>query len=93
MEHQKDGIHFSIVNGYLYAKTKNLGTRRVTHIRRVDGGGLDYMKVWASGIKVLAGFSKNSPFLSLTLTTEGRLEGARPSGYQYDWVVSAITID
>ena len=63
-------------------------TVRETHIQRLDGGGVDYLKLWVSGNQVSAGRSVGKPIFTLTLTPEGHLEGKGPGGYEYAWVIA-----
>ena len=81
-------LHFSIQNKRLFHDSKDHGFREVTHIKRLDGGGFDYLKLWVSGRDVHAGHSFTNQFFTLTLTPEGQLEGKRPGGYQYAWVLA-----
>ena len=79
-------LRFSIENGRLYNDSGKNGFREVTHIRRLDGGGIDCLKLWVSGNQVSAGHSVGNPILTVTLTPEGVLEGKVPGGYDYAWV-------
>ena len=81
-------LRFSIENGRLYNDSGKNGFREVTHIQRLDGGGIDYLKLWVSGNQVSAGHSVGNPSFTLTLTPEGRLEGNVPGGYDYAWVMA-----
>ena len=81
-------LRFSIENGRLYIDSDEHGFREVTHVQRVDGGGFDYLKLWVSGQEISAGHSVGSPTFTLTLTPDGHLEGERPGGYQYAWVIA-----
>jgi len=38
-------LRFSIENGRLYNDSGKKGFREVTHIQRLDGGGIDYLKL------------------------------------------------
>ena len=88
---------FSIKNRRLYIDSDEHGFREVTHVQRLDGGGFDYLKLWVSGQEISAGHSVGDPIFKLTLTPDGHLEGKRPSGYQYAWIIAkkrcyAITV-
>ena len=82
-------LRFSIENGRLYSDSDEHGHREVIRVQRLDGGGIDYLYIWASGKKVSAGWTvrDRNPFFTLTLTPEGHLEGKRPGGYQYAWII------
>jgi hypothetical protein len=54
----------------------------------MDGGGIDYLKLWVSGDQVSAGHSVRDPIFKLTLTPEGHLEGKVQGGYDYAWVMA-----
>ena len=88
MTDNDDPLRFSIDNGRLYHDSGKHGIREVTRIQRLDGGGVDYLKLWVSGNQVSAGRSVGNPIFTLTLTPEGHLEGKRPGGYEYAWVIS-----
>ena len=79
-------LRFSIENGRLFSDSGKHGFREVTHIQRLDGGGIDYLKLWVSDDQVSAGYSVGDPNFTLTLTPEGHLEGKVPGGYDYAWV-------
>ena len=70
-----------IDNGQLYK-----GRQKITHIRRLDGGGIDYLELWVSDGKVLVGHTVGDPMFTLTVTPDGEIEGEVPGGYQYDFV-------
>ena len=81
-------LRFSIENGRLYHDSGKNGFREVTHIQRMDGGGIDYLKLWVSGNQVSAGYSVGDPIFTLTHTLEEHLEGNVPGGYDYAWVMA-----
>ena len=84
-------LRFFIENGRLYNDSNDSeehGVREVTHIQRLDGGGIDYLKLRVSGDQVFAGYSVGDPIFTLTLTPGGRLEGNVPGGYDYAWVMA-----
>ena len=77
---------FLIEDGCLYAVNDTDARREVTHVQRLDAGGADYLKLWVSGKKVHAGYTVGNTMFTLTLASNGWLEGKVPGGYQYDFV-------
>ncbi len=75
------GSYFSIDDGQLYN-----GKQKVTHVRRLDGGGIEYLKLWVSDGNVLGGHTVDDPMFTLTVTPDGGIEGEMPGGYQYNFV-------
>ena len=59
-----------------------------THVKRMDGGGIDYLELWVSGDQVSAGRSVGKPNFTFTLTPDGHPQGKRPGGYEYAWVIA-----
>ena len=88
MTYYDNTLRFSIENGRLYNESDKHGFREVTHARRVDGGGIDYLKLWMSGTEVSAGHIVGKPDFTLTLSPDGSLEGKVPGGYEYAWVLA-----
>ena len=62
------------------------GKQKVTHVRRLDGGGIEYLKLWVSDGNVLVGRTVGDPMFTLTVTPDGEIEGMVPGGYQYNFV-------
>jgi hypothetical protein len=79
---------FYIKDKRLFHHSAEHGHREVTHTQRTDGGGIDYLKLWVSGQKIVAGHSVGHPIFSLTLSPDGQFEGERPGGYEYAWIIS-----
>ncbi len=75
------GSYFIIDDGQLYN-----GKQKVTHVRRLDGGGIEYLKLWVSDGNVLGGHTVDDPMFTLTVTPDGQIEGEVPGGYQYNFV-------
>ena len=73
--------YFIIDDGQLYN-----GKQKVTHVRRLDGGGVEYLKLWVSDGNVLVGRTVGDPMFTLTVTPDGGIEGEVPGGYQYNFV-------
>ncbi len=73
--------YWIIDDGQLYN-----GRQKVTHIRRIDGGGIEYLELWVSDGKVLVGRTVGDEMYTLTVTQDGRIEGEVPGGYQYNFV-------
>jgi hypothetical protein len=73
--------YFIIDDGQLYN-----GKQKVTHVRRLDGGGIEYLKLWVSDGKVLGGRTVDDPMFTLTVTQDGEIEGEVPGGYKYNFV-------
>ena len=73
--------YWIIDDGQLYN-----GKQKVTHVRRLDGGGIEYLKLWVSDGNVLVGRIVGDPMFSLTVTPDGGIEGEVPGGYQYNFV-------
>ncbi len=88
MTNNDNPLRFSIDNGRLYQDSEEHGVREVTHVKRMDGGGIDYLELWVSGDQVSAGHSVGNPNFTFTLTPEGHLEGKGPGGYEYAWVIA-----
>ena len=88
MTYDDNTLRFSIENGRLYNESDKHDFREVTHIRRLDGGGIDYMKLWISGTEVSAGHIVGEPNFTLPLSPDGSLEGKGPGGYEYTWVLA-----
>jgi hypothetical protein len=78
---------FFIDNGRLYTDRNGEGRREVTHVRRTDGGGEVYLKLWVSDECVLGGYSIGDPMFTLTIAPDGSLTGQVPGGYHYDFVI------
>ena len=78
--------YFIIDDGQLYRNNDEDGRLKVTHVRRLDGGGVEYLKIWVSDGNVLGGRTVGEAMFTLTVTPDGRLEGMVPGGYQYDFV-------
>jgi hypothetical protein len=81
---------FFIANDRLYTDRNGEGRREVTHVRRTDGGGEAYLKLWISDGNVLGGYSTDDPMFTLTIAPDGSLTGQVPGGYQYDFVIADI---
>ncbi len=79
---------FLIEDGCLYAVNDTDARREVTHVQRLDAGGADYLKLWVSGRTVHAGRNVGDTMFTLTLASNGWLEGKVPGGYQYDFVMA-----
>ncbi len=73
--------YWIIDDGQLYN-----GKQKVTHVRRLDGGGVEYLKLWVSDGNVLVGRTVGEPMFTLTVTSDGEIEGEVPGGYQYNFV-------
>ena len=73
--------YWIIDDGQLYN-----GKQKVTHVRRLDGGGIEYLKLWVSDGKVLGGRTVGEAMFTLMVTPDGRIKGEVPGGYQYDFV-------
>ena len=73
--------YFIIEDGQLYN-----GRQKVTHVRRLDGGGIEYLKLWVSDGDVHCGYTVGDPMFTLTVTPDGGIEGEVPGGYQYNFV-------
>jgi hypothetical protein len=73
--------YWIIYDGQLYN-----GKQKVTHIRRLDGGGIEYLKLWVSDGNVLVGRTVGEAMFTLTVTPDGEIEGEVPGGYQYNFV-------
>jgi hypothetical protein len=86
MTNNNNGPTFLIENGRLYTENETDGLRQVTHVRRLDAGGEEYLKLWMSGGNVHAGRIVGDTMFTLTLGLDGRLEGKVPGGYQYNFV-------
>ncbi len=79
--------YFSIDDGQLYSNSDEDGRQKVTHVRRLDGGGVGYLKLWVSDDgNVLGGRTVGEAMFTLTVTPDGRIEGEVPGGYQYNFV-------
>ncbi len=78
--------YFSIDDGQLYNNSDEHGRQKVTHVRRLDGGGIEYLKLWVSDGNVLVGRTVGDPMFTLTVTPDGEIEGEVPGGYQYNFV-------
>jgi hypothetical protein len=90
MTDNNNGSYFLIENGRLYKNIADKGRREVTHVRRLDGGGEEYLALWVSGDTVLAGYTAGDVMFTLTVSPEGRLKGMVPGGYQYDFVAKEV---
>ena len=73
--------YWIIDDGQLYN-----GKQKVTHVRRLDGGGIEYLKLWVSDGNVLGGHTVGDVMFTLTVTPDGEIEGKVPGGYQYNFV-------
>jgi hypothetical protein len=78
--------YWIIDDGQLYKNSDEHGKQKVTHVRRLDGGGVEYLKLWVSDGNVLVGRTVGDPMFTLTVTTDGGIEGEVPGGYQYNFV-------
>jgi hypothetical protein len=81
-------LRFSIENGRLYQDSEEHGVREVIQVKRMDGGGIDFLEIWVSGDQVFAGHSVGNPNFTFTVTPEGHPEGKWPGGYDYAWVLA-----
>ena len=79
--------YFIIDDGQLYRNSDEHGRQKVTHVRRLDGGGAEYLELWVSDGNVLGGRTVGDEMFTLTVTPDGQLEGMVPGGYQYNFVV------
>jgi len=86
MTNNNNGPTFLIENGRFYTENETDGLRQVTHVRRLDAGGEEYLELWVSGGNILGGRTTADTMFTLTLTPDGRLEGMVPGGYRYDFV-------
>ena len=48
MTNNNNGPTFLIENGRLYTENETDGLRQVTHVRRLDAGGEEYLELWVS---------------------------------------------
>ena len=78
--------YFIIDDGQLYRNSDEDGKQKVTHVRRLDGGGIEYLELWVSDGNVLVGRTVGEAMFTLTVTPDGRIEGEVPGGYQYNFV-------
>jgi hypothetical protein len=88
MTDSNNGSYFLIENGRLYKNLANKSRNEVTHVRRLDGGGEDYLALWVVGDTVLAGYAVGDVMFTLKVSPDGRLQGMVPGGYQYDFVAN-----
>ncbi len=79
---------FYINDQRLFHHSSEHGHREFTHSQRTDGGGIDYLELRVSGQEIVAGHSVEYPVFTLTLSPDGQLEGERPGGYEYAWIIS-----
>ena len=73
----KSGSYFIIDDGQLY---------NGRHVQRLDGGGIEYLKLWVSDGDVLVGRTVGEAMFTLTVTPDGEIEGEVPGGYEYSFV-------
>jgi len=75
--------YWIIDDGQLYN-----GKQKVTHVRQLDGGGIEYLKLWVSDGNVLVGRTVGDVMFTLKVTPDGQIEGEVPGGYQYNFVAA-----
>ncbi len=78
--------YFSIDDGHLYHHSDEDGKRKITHVRRLDGSGIEYLELWVTDGNVLVGRTVGEAIYTLTVTPDGEIEGEVPGGYQYNFV-------
>jgi hypothetical protein len=78
--------YFSIDDGHLYHHSDEDGKRKITHVRRLDGGGIEYPELWVTDGNILVGRTVGDEMYTLAVTPDGEIEGEVPGGYQYNFV-------
>ena len=86
----KTKLSLFVKDGCLYAEDAD-GVDQVTHIQRIDGGGIDVHQVHVKTDEVWLCIGSDQPSYTLPIAPDGTVTNKVPGGYQYSLIVAKKT--
>jgi hypothetical protein len=76
-----------VMDGCLYAEDPS-GIDQVTHIQRIDGGGIDVHQVHVKDTEVWLCYGSDQPSYTLPIAPDGTVSNKAPGGYDYKLIIA-----